>query len=349
MKRILRIVAINFALLSSLVVILFLLVPIGSYYIERLVENARQAGDLPNYEQADWAIRHFQEIEQLSTRYRSFVGWRREPFLGETIVVEGYYGERRTPLPANAARPSVYFFGGSAVWGTGARDEETIPALYAAATGRIARNFGESGYIAHQNLEMLLWLLQSGERPDVVVFYDGVNDILQKCRHNHNLFAHGQEGFIAGRARAKPGSLGYYLLPVLRLLPDWGEDDDPDRGSTCDGDPAKAKAVAESILNDWETARLVAEAHGIRFYAVLQPVSYFSQTRLDHLMQKLRSPDRRRQYETVYPLIRAELDARGFADFTAVLDRDEYIYIDFVHVSPNGNALIAQALAELVD
>jgi lysophospholipase L1-like esterase len=342
MLRILRVVAINFALLSSLLVILFVLVPLAD---QAWPDNPPQRyKGLPNYRQADWVDTHFAEWAGLGTEYHSFVGWRRSPFAGQTIVIEAPYGERRTPLPAGAAEPSVYFFGGSAMWGTGARDQDTIPALYAQATGRIARNFGESGYIAHQGLEMLLWLLATGQRPDVVVFYDGVNDVAQKCVAGHNLFSHAQEGRISSRLRNSPGSLAYFATPLLG----WFGDNDV-LGSDCDDDPAKAKAVAQSILDDWKTARAVAEAHGIRFYAVLQPVIYSSQTLRDHLKPKGREEERRRQFEAVYPLLRAELNALGFADFTEVLDVDEYIYIDYCHLSPNGNALIAEAMTRLVE
>ena len=37
------------------------------------------------------------------------------------------------------------------------------------------------------------------------------------------------------------------------------------------------------------------------------------------------------------------------ADFTAVLDVDGPVYIDFCHVSPNGNELVADAMAHLID
>ena len=38
----------------------------------------------------------------------------------------------------------------------------------------------------------------------------------------------------------------------------------------------------------------------------------------------------------------------NFYDLSKVYDRDEYIYIDWVHVSPNGNEYMADALATIV-
>ncbi len=72
-------------------------------------------------------------------------------------------------------------FGGSTLWGTAARDDYTIPSLvakYLSERGLNVRvtNYGETGYVNTQEVVELLTLLQKGNIPDIVVFYDGVND-----------------------------------------------------------------------------------------------------------------------------------------------------------------------------
>jgi hypothetical protein len=46
----------------------------------------------------------------------------------------------------------------------------------------------------------------------------------------------------------------------------------------------------------------------------------------------------RAQFRSVYPLIerRMALDD-GFHSLVRALDVDEYVYVDFAHLSPNGN------------
>lgn len=39
-------------------------------------------------------------------------------------------------------------------------------------------NYGENAYVSTQGLIHLILLLESGDVPDMVIFYDGVNDIL---------------------------------------------------------------------------------------------------------------------------------------------------------------------------
>ncbi len=93
-------------------------------------------------------------------------------------------------------------------------------------------------------------------------------------------------------------------------------------------------------------ARKLVEAHGGRFIGILQPVAHFSDTRKDHI----HLPEiQRKQYEAVYPLVRKKMaEQPGLYDFTGVLDHNEYIYIDFCHLSPNGNRHVAQKLVEVL-
>ena len=72
-------------------------------------------------------------------------------------------------------------FGGSTMWGVGARDEGTIPSLLArdltdrGINGRV-KNFGEIGYVSSQQVIALMRELENGVRPEIVIFYDGIND-----------------------------------------------------------------------------------------------------------------------------------------------------------------------------
>ncbi len=71
--------------------------------------------------------------------------------------------------------------GGSSLWGFGARDDQTIPSLLARNLDQRGwrvelKNLSEIGYVSTQELIALVRELQAGYRPDVVIFYDGVND-----------------------------------------------------------------------------------------------------------------------------------------------------------------------------
>ena len=115
--------------------------------------------------------------------YHPYYIWRRKPFAGEFINVgpDGIRATQNPDHPAGAEVKSVWCFGGSTTWGTGARDRYTVPAilsrlLNAGGEHYDVVNCGESGYVMLQEVTYLMTRLARGERPDLVVFYDGLND-----------------------------------------------------------------------------------------------------------------------------------------------------------------------------
>jgi hypothetical protein len=93
-------------------------------------------------------------------------------------------------------------------------------------------------------------------------------------------------------------------------------------------------------------ARKLVEAHGGRFIGILQPVAYYSDTKLNHIRL---TDNQKRQYQAVYPAIRQKMAGRqNLYDFTGVLDHPEYLYIDFCHLSPDGNRHVARKLVEVL-
>ena len=323
-----------------------------------LGKAARMAA-LPNYAGVDWARTHFQEFAALSSRYISYIGWRREPYQGKTINLTGPYAQRATVGAADSAKPSVYFFGGSTMWGTGADDANTIPSLVTQIGGYRSVNWGELAYTAHQSLVLLVQLLQEGHRPNVVVFYDGANDVAHKCRSELTPTSHAREGQIRSALAATKGEnvygLRYMAEPMLALAGvissrialltrRWRSHREGQ--FACHSDSARAQQIADNLIEDWDVARRLVESYGGKFIGMLQPVSYVSDTKLDHLQL---SELKRRQFQAVYPLIQKTMQGRpGLLDLTGVLDRKEYLYIDFCHLSPNGNRYVARRVVEVL-
>jgi lysophospholipase L1-like esterase len=271
-----------------------------------------------------------------------------------TVNVEGSYNQRRTISPVGAAGPKVYFFGGSTMWGSGADDAGTIPSQFAEISGLHAENFGELGWNAHQSIMQLIRLLQDGHRPDLVVFYNGVNDTHQKCRIELPLSAHERERQFdqALRTSLSADSFAHYLAPLRGVAENVKREMSRRLRVTaydCHSNPQKAEAVANALIDDWRVAKHLVESYGGRFIGLLQPVAYLSKTRLDHVDAGGLPSDKGDQFRAVYPLIRAKLaDTPDFHDLVGVLDIDEPFYFDFCHLSPRGNRHIAQRIADLI-
>ena len=134
-----------------------------------------------------WLDRHYRELELISDRWRPYVYFRQKPFQGQTITINAE-GLRATWAPdatgkAGDERPAlkILMLGGSSLWGFGSRDDQTIPSLIARGLHNRGvraevRNLAEIGYVSTQEVIALCRELQQGYRPDLVLFYDGVND-----------------------------------------------------------------------------------------------------------------------------------------------------------------------------
>ena len=121
-----------------------------------------------------------------SLRWHPFVYWRAGPFQGKYVQIDEH-GLRRTTSQADRATAlKVFLFGGSTMFGAGSRDEHTIASELASqlsATGQDVNvvNYGQNGYVSAQECLTLELACQAGQIPDVVIFYDGVNDVASTC------------------------------------------------------------------------------------------------------------------------------------------------------------------------
>jgi lysophospholipase L1-like esterase len=345
----LKLVAINALVLFVLFNLVYWALPIvefvkSSVRHHQIVDNPHAR--LPNYTNVSWAAQHYRELHQLKSTFKSFIGSQLEPFDGETIKVVGPYGQRRT-TGNHSSGAIVYFFGGSTMWGFGSNDEGTIPSQFAALTGMHSENFGQSGHTAHQNLLRLIQLLQEGHRPDLVVFYNGGNDV-GKCLKGAPIDGYDSEPQIAKLLKEQPvkvRSFSHYLAPLLslRIKNTVGNASEAELFE-CQTNAKKPVSIAENLISDWEMAKRISESFGAKFLGILHPVAFFSRTRREHIAAGPKDG----QYRIVYPLIQARLVGDpSLYDFTSVVDVPEFVYIDCCHLSPSGNRLVAQRIATI--
>lgn len=116
-----------------------------------------------------------------SGQYDALLGWRLEDTAGRYLnIVDGERVSRTTTAPGEPI--VVWFFGGSAMYGFGQRDNHTLPSelvRLAEADGVAleAHNFGTPAYVNWQAVSLFSRLVTEREAPDLAVFYDGYNDL----------------------------------------------------------------------------------------------------------------------------------------------------------------------------
>ena len=303
--------------------------------------------------------------------FRSYVGWRRDPISLGTLEISAPFGIRKSF--GERYSDSVWFFGGSTMWGTGAETSGTIPSLFHEISDRHVLNLGESNYNSRQGLNLLLNLLVSGHRPEAVVFFDGVNDVANQCRTEIYPPAHGLEQFIdetLRKARRPAGfdlssrlsELVHFLIaPYTSIAHRLGIVDkyrfavsQADQYN-CNGNQEKTRIVVEELFANWRTVLLLSEYFGFEFRAVLQPNAWTTTSDVSYLnLRQHEVSGLTRQFETVYPEVQEGIESLCFngdplcgfvVDGSAWLDSSlGAIFIDYCHVTEVGNFSLAKRL-----
>ncbi|MFN8019018.1 MAG: hypothetical protein U0P45_12975 [Acidimicrobiales bacterium] len=119
----------------------------------------------------------------VATAWDPFAMQRIKDVQTKTINVRD--GVRRSWAPPacdGCKRLKVWFYGGSAAFGLGQRDQHTIASELARAAWRDGvaldvENRGEPGWLHWQDANRYAWDLATYGAPDAVVFYDGFNEI----------------------------------------------------------------------------------------------------------------------------------------------------------------------------
>ncbi len=355
---------ITFALL------LFVEMVLSAAFHYRATRGADHRISADTYQNANWAQEYYKEFHEAeNSRWSSYVYWRRKSYQGQYINVDSQ-GLRKTwhakPEPAASdARATVFFFGGSTLWGTGARDDFTIPSIFAkqlAAKGIHANviNFGESGYVSTQEIILLIRELQKGNIPDLVVFYDGVNDTFsafqqQRAGLPQNEFNREMEFNRSGIAAVHDLSTMRFARGVSRRLgvgrhvANRNREDRSNQSAT--NEEVLAKEVLDIYEKNMEVVDSLAERYSFKAIFYWQPV-VFTKTHVTKYEQEemQRRQDAQPFFETACQLL-SQLDVTRmreaeFHDLTKIFsDMPEPLYVDWCHLGEAGNKYIAERLA----
>jgi len=355
-RKIIKVAVIN---LAVFVVALIIVAELAAFAINAYTSDTPEESGLPNYNNSPWVTTFYREYKKsFKVEYRDYVVWRRKPFSGETINV-GSDGRRLSYQPGSPVSDTVFaFYGGSTMWGDGNRDQDTIPSVFARQNRVNVRNNGEGGYIARQSLAWLVneYILEKDAEKKVVIFYDGVNDVLQRCwRENSGIGTYHEKE----NGEKIAGAYNVWIFnfrPIKEYIDDLREDlgklSVPQTAFDCAASPDRAREVARTLIETWRQARLLAEGHGDVFVAVLQPVAYVGSPNISHLPDVVRDRSMRApEYRAVYAEIRSMVrDYPGlhFLDMTDAYDGEDYYYVDYCHVGPNAHEVLVKKLSAAI-
>ena len=298
--------------------------------------------------------------------FKSFIGWRHAKVSIEGTNVEG---ELQTRISNNQKlQNSIWFFGGSTMWGQGNDDDGTIPSQYALQSGEYVFNFGESGWNTRQSLNQLLNLLGDKNKPKAIIFYDGINDIAAGCNAEiTQLAAYSEEIVLRGKLKEVPFSeisksfISWIIKPYKKISNKLKLNINKNpliENNTCYGNPKKAEKVARHLINNWHAAYLLAKANSIQFYGILQPSSYTTSSYVGHVLTNKIYLQHKENNLAVYPLILKMMKEECYysedfclrlVDGTKWTNEEKILFFDFAHLTNKGNEIIAKNIMRLLN
>lgn len=318
------------------------------------------------YANKPWGPRFVRE-QRISEKdeYRQFALWKRARATGTFVNVDGE-GIRMTPgarCVSGAYR--VFMAGGSTMWGVGSPDSGTIPAqLQAALAARTTRpvcvvNLGEKGYTSMQELVFLV-RLRSDEVPDLLISYDGVNDVLVASDEGAAALHFNVRG-LADKMEGVPPPLAARLRKsrfLSLLLPPLGQPTDSSMVSGYRrlglGADSLADRVVARYLDRNRMMRALAREYGFDYAFFWQPVQLRTKKTFiaEERLARRRAPQGLAElFDAVYSRVQVIAPREDHLyDISNVFDGESrFIYVDLLHVVPEGNAMIVARMLTVLD
>jgi len=282
----------------------------------------------------------------------------------------GFRFEKSLPLAKPEGQKRVFVLGGSTVF-NGNPESKTIPSLLEQRfhqdgfTHVQVYNFGSVSFVSGQELALLTHTLLD-YRPDVVIVYDGGNDMMSPFfydprpdhPYNYRVFEQAYEQ-LSGRPQESVSFLASLLLHSRAVRVLFGRDlqnlivsfrqlrERQDYGS----DAWEQLVVDRYIANIRKMAGM-AKGFDFRFIAILQPLVHFKNPRMGREESLLGSEEFQGYLVGQYSRAREHLaDLRNeesfqtsclFLDLSGIMNgHNEETYWDFIHTDNRGNEYIA--------
>ncbi len=332
---------------------------------------------------------HLEEVERMTMEglYAPFVVWRSNPAMNSDSVTVDESGYRNTPgNPEETEASTVMLLGGSSMWGTGVADRQTIAAhlqqMFHDRTPNRVRvvNLGQTAFCTTQELIELILQLREGNVPDVVVFYDGFNDVWGAYEAGR-AGTHHSEQAIAGtlngtsreegvenialsllgytntwlmistlRDRYAPEVMHYSLLETYKTM-----------GVSSD---SLAHDVLDVYLSNMEIVHALSVEYGFTYIFVVQPsLWHCGKTATEYEQEVLAGsntfflagadPAFSELFGKTYNLFCEAAESReDFISYANIFDRiEETVFTDYsgAHVTGWANELIAESLFTEID
>jgi len=249
------------------------------------------------------------------------------------------------------------------MWGSGVRDEFTLPSLVGSGLTKQAihaevTNFGESGYVSTQEMTALFLQLREGNIPALVVFYDGANDVF-------SAYQQGKAGIPQNEnnrekefntLRSKKRSLMVFIeslktLSTVKFITGLIK---PEVKPLPYSDSDIQKLASETVdlyFKNISTINLWAKEYGFKALYYWQPTIFSKPEKSDYEKQEAEKFGFIKEMVNSANLqisrINTETELAAIHDISNIFHTENKpVFIDYCHISEYGNMVIANKLTE---
>lgn len=347
---------------------------------------------LPQFSDEPWAEEYWVEFSRKGRRFRPYYLWRSRKQKGKYINVDSH-GVRKTWNPDTKNKSlNIWFLGGSTTWGSGARDDYTIPSqvsrmLDEAGIKAKVTNFGDTGYVFSQEIIYLMEALRLRDAPDLVIFYDGANDVYTPYQSGYpgvfmnyrrfldatNLIRRRERySFLQNMYVSLTDALErhFHLYRIVNALPERLRDkehrnlveaDFPETFEDISFQEAGAQKTKEELdelakrsvtvyRSYADLLKGLSKGYDFDYVLLWQPLSFYEDNLFDAERVDDRMEDPALQYfahQLRSRLGRENMD--GFYDISdALKERSEPTYFDFCHLTEQGNRILSEKIIDLL-
>ncbi len=324
--------------------------------------------------QNNWFIRQKEQqwwnkdsyVIDKNTRFDPFLGFLTTNVATPNVTVDGR-GARKTignPEPSKTAR-SVYLFGGSTMAGYYAKDDETIASYVAKELNKdgprvVIVNFGQTAFVNSQELIYFLLQLRRGERPDLVVFYDGCNELSLATTEDPFQQIPYERRFSYGPKQSGNSTLisPEFLrdvvnrIQIIRFIKKVGSLFFPINQATVTL-ADRTKKIVTTYTENMSVVDNLSRSYGFSYAFVWQPMSFTKPLTEDEKKIFVVTPSEYQSMGEIYGGATEQLTSLrnpNFYDLTQIFsnDKNQSIFIDSCHVSPQGSARIASEISAII-
>ncbi|WP_299185183.1 hypothetical protein [uncultured Aquimarina sp.] len=304
----------------------------------------------------------YNDYHKLTYEWNPFTEYKLKSYHGKTINID-QQGNRKTINEDTIVTDStftIYCFGGSTMFGEGARDIMTIPSLVSKKLKQKAptkkfhiTNYGVPAYSRSQETALLIEVLKKGKKPDIIIFYDGFNEVLLKHpNYLKNVQLPIKKSYEAIKKSNKQLLLALNSSNINTGIKKVQNKLKPIKEENYDVviNDSILNEVIRGYRNNIKITDAISNQYGFTIFNYLQPSVYTKKLRTEYENNQY---NKHKGLDNVFHKLYKRLSAdsilqnsNNFINISNCFDTNkENIFIDNCHISEYGNSIISEIIA----